>query len=115
MGLPSRFALVACALGATVTMCAASDPTQAEDTLLVVHHGERRLRLYEQGVLTGEWEIALGQAEGAKEVRGDLKTPVGTYFVVAKSTGPFSGTYSEYFGGHWIKINYPNAADAERG
>lgn len=88
---------------------------QNERSLLVMHHATRRLRLYERGALSAEYDIGIGQAEGAKEVRGDLKTPVGMYFVVSKSEGPFSGDYADYYGGYWIKVNYPNAYDAERG
>ncbi len=65
--------------------------------------------------MTHEWEVGRGQAEGAKEARGDLRTPRGLYFVVEHTTGPFTGDFAEYFGGAWVKLNYPNAFDAERG
>lgn len=83
--------------------------------LLVVHHGSHRMRIYERGVLVGEREIALGQGEGAKERRGDNRTPVGLYRIVSKSTGPFEGPAAPWFGGYWMKLNYPNPWDAERG
>ena len=37
------------------------------------------------------------------------------YFVVQKYRGPFDGPYGEFYGGHWVKINYPNKFDAARG
>jgi hypothetical protein len=37
------------------------------------------------------------------------------YFVVEKSRGPFAGPYGAFYGGHWIKVNYPNAYDAAWG
>jgi hypothetical protein len=37
------------------------------------------------------------------------------YFVTGKSRGPFSGPYGAYYEGYWLKINYPNSFDAERG
>ena len=37
------------------------------------------------------------------------------YFVIQKHRGEFEGPYGGYYGGHWIKINYPNRYDAARG
>lgn len=76
--------------------------------------GHRAVRL-ERGQPTHEWELARGQGDGVKEVRGDLKTPRGLYDVVGKSLGPFGGAYADYYGGVWLKVNYPNAFDAARG
>ena len=86
-----------------------------EPVLVVVDvEGHRAVR-FEAGRATHEWEVGRGQAEGAKEERGDLRTPHGLYFVVDRTTGPFAGDYATYFGAAWIKVNYPNAFDAERG
>jgi hypothetical protein len=86
-----------------------------EPVLVVVDvEGHRAVR-FAAGHPTHEWEVGRGQAEGAKEERGDLRTPHGLYFVVDRTTGPFAGDYSAYFGGAWAKVNYPNAFDAERG
>jgi murein L,D-transpeptidase YafK len=52
---------------------------------------------------------------GEKQVEGDNKTPKGMYFVTRKHRGEFPGAYGAYYGGHWIKINYPNRYDAARG
>jgi hypothetical protein len=37
------------------------------------------------------------------------------YYVIQKHSGDFDGPYAAYFGGYWIRINYPNAFDAMRG
>lgn len=108
---------------------AASVPAQTQDAFapvlegraagepyaLLVSRERSKVRYYEAGVLISEYDVAFGQADGAKQVRGDLKTPRGSYRVLSKSKGPFSGDYADYFGGHWIKVNYPNDADAARG
>jgi lipoprotein-anchoring transpeptidase ErfK/SrfK len=37
------------------------------------------------------------------------------YFVINKHRGAFDGLYGGYYGGHWMKLNYPNRYDAEWG
>ena len=59
--------------------------------------------------------VGFGQVRGVKERLKDLKTPKGMYFVTEKSTGPFTGKFGDFLGGHWLKVNYPNAFDARRG
>ncbi len=90
------------------------DP-KSEPVLIVVDVEGHEARRYEKGQRTHAWEVGRGQAEGVKTVRGDLKTPRGLYFVTDKSTGPFGGDFAGYYGGHWVKVNYPNAFDASRG
>jgi hypothetical protein len=63
----------------------------------------------------GEFNISLGQGIGQKATQGDNKTPKGMYFVIGKHRGKFDGAYGAYYGGHWIKVNYPNKYDAARG
>lgn len=87
----------------------------AEPVLVVVDSTTRRMRLYERGAVVGEYEVGFGQGVGRKRLSGDLKTPRGMYFVVQKSRGPFSEPYGEFYGGHWMKVNYPNAYDAAWG
>jgi hypothetical protein len=48
-------------------------------------------------------------------VQGDNRTPRGKYVVTDKHQGEFGGKWAAYYGGHWIKISYPNAYDARRG
>ncbi|MFO0598076.1 MAG: L,D-transpeptidase family protein [Myxococcaceae bacterium] len=89
-------------------------PLREEHLVLVDVEGHLAV-LFERGVEVKAWDVGRGQAEGAKEQRGDLRTPRGLYFVVDHTTGPFSGDFSEYFGGAWVKLNYPGADDAWRG
>jgi murein DD-endopeptidase MepM/ murein hydrolase activator NlpD len=88
---------------------------QREQKLLLVDQDSYKARFYETGVMRDEFDVSFGQAKGPKQVEGDNKTPKGMYFVIQKHRGQFDGPYGEYYGGHWIKINYPNMFDAERG
>jgi murein DD-endopeptidase MepM/ murein hydrolase activator NlpD len=88
---------------------------QLEPTLVLVDQASYKMRFYKSGSLQGEYDVSFGQSKGAKQIQGDNKTPVGMYFVTQKHRGKFDGAYGEYYGGHWIKINYPNKYDAQRG
>jgi murein DD-endopeptidase MepM/ murein hydrolase activator NlpD len=85
---------------------------QWEQVLILVHQEDYKMRLYEKGQMLGEYEVSFGQGRGRKRLQGDNKTPQGMYFVTQKHRGEFGGPYGEYYGGHWIKINYPNKYDA---
>lgn len=87
-----------------------------EPTLVLVDTTRHRMRIVTNGQRDGlDLQVGFGQAAGCKERHKDLKTPCGMYFVTGKSTGPFSGEYADYYGGHFIKLNYPSAYDAQRG
>jgi hypothetical protein len=88
---------------------------QDEPALLLVSTSLRRMRVRLQGEPVGDYEVAFGQEAGRKRRQHDLRTPLGMYFVVEKSTGPFGGPYGAFYGGHWIKVNYPNPYDAAWG
>jgi murein L,D-transpeptidase YafK len=88
---------------------------QDEAALVLVDTAARKMRLYAGGKVVGTFEVGFGQSGGRKRREGDLRTPLGMYFVVERSKGPFTGKYAAFFGGHWIKVNYPNAFDAEWG
>lgn len=88
---------------------------QAEPLLVLVDQASYKTRLYEKNKLLKEYDVSFGQATGPKQRQGDNKTPVGMYFVIQKHKGKFDGPYGAYYGGHWIKINYPNKFDASRG
>ncbi len=88
---------------------------QRERTLLLVDQDGYKARLYDGGVMRGEYDVSFGQGTGQKLVEGDNKTPKGMYFVIQKHRGQFDGPYGAYYGGHWLKINYPNRYDAIRG
>lgn len=85
------------------------------DRAFVVEVDARRLIALEKGVPVAAWGIAIGQAEGPKEIRGDLKTPRGMFFVTDRYHGKFSGDWADFYGEYWVKLNYPNAFDAARG
>lgn len=86
-----------------------------EPVLALVSHDALELRVYHHSVEQGRYAISLGQQAGAKERRGDNRTPKGVYFVTQRSRGPFDGDYAAYYGGIWLRLNYPNAWDAARG
>ena len=88
---------------------------EKEKTLVLVDQQNYKARVYEAGVMRAEFDVSFGQGGGQKEIEGDNKTPKGMYFVVQKHKGQFDGPYAAYYGGHWIKINYPNKYDADRG
>ncbi len=52
-----------------------------------------------------------GSVEGDKQIRGDLKTPEGVYFITKKITQPLD--FMDY-GPHAFALNYPNPADRIR-
>lgn len=87
------------------------DPA-AEKQLVLVDQARYRMQVRVAGRVTREVEIGLGQEKGQKRREGDLRTPKGIYFIVDKQKGPFGGQWGEYYGGYWIKVNYPGAADA---
>jgi lipoprotein-anchoring transpeptidase ErfK/SrfK len=88
---------------------------QAEAALALVDTTSRRMRLYLDGKDVATFEVGFGQGEGRKRRQGDLRTPLGMYYVTEKSRGPFPGRWGGFYGGHWIKLDYPNAFDAAWG
>lgn len=88
---------------------------QAAPVLALVSKAARAMQVYVAGQVVGRFEVGFGQSDGVKERRGDNRTPSGVYHVVARSEGPFDGDYAAYYGGYWIKLNYPNPWDAARG
>lgn len=88
---------------------------QKERTLILVDLESYQMRLYQQGKLKAGYQVSFGQGKGRKRRRGDLKTPKGMYFVIEKKTGNFGGDFGAYYGGYWIKVNYPNPYDAAWG
>lgn len=88
---------------------------QDEEDLLLVHADSYRMRRYEAGELLGEYQVGFGQETGRKRLRGDNRTPRGAYFVVHHYRGAIGGEWGAWYGGHWIKVSYPNAYDAAWG
>lgn len=66
------------------------------------------MHLWQQDRLVRSFRIALGkQPNGAKQHRGDSRTPVGRYYIGDKR--PSRRFYK------FLALTYPNIADAERG
>lgn len=75
---------------------------------LVVSKAGRRLELHAEGRVVREYRVGLGQRpEGDKERQGDLRTPVGDYYVCVKN--PKSSFYLS------LGLSYPNREHAARG
>lgn len=93
------------------------DSLKVVDTLLVAYKSQYRMQLYYNGKLIKTYVIGLGQEPvGHKQMQGDNRTPEGDYRIIQKSIGPF-GTEgsSPWLGTRWMRINYPNNADASAG
>jgi hypothetical protein len=102
-------------LALALAVLAAAQAHASERQLLVVDSEHYQLAVFERGKLERVVEIGLGQGRGPKEELRDLKTPRGTYFIIDKQRGSFGGRWGEYYGGFWIKMNYPGPDDAARG
>ncbi|HEY6160806.1 MAG TPA: peptidoglycan DD-metalloendopeptidase family protein [Bacteroidia bacterium] len=92
-------------------------PSQQQKFVLVVKH-EFKCYYFNKGKLVKTYEIALGQQPvGQKEKEGDLRVPEGEYRICEKTRGPFdtSNWANAFLGTRWMRLNYPNAFDAERG
>lgn len=84
-----------------------------EDRILIAVKHAYQLYVCEKGQVKHTLPIALGQdGRQRKMTDGDNRTPVGEYRITQKSKGPFDGTYGAYLGAAWLRLNYPNAADA---
>jgi murein L,D-transpeptidase YafK len=70
---------------------------------LVLLHESVRLQTY---------QIAIGAGGfNDKELRGDMKTPEGEFYITEKMR--LQDSY--FLGSRWMQISYPNIEDAERG
>ncbi len=75
---------------------------------IIIKKSERTLYLYRNDSLLKTYTIALGlKPVGAKEQKGDYKTPEGTYYICSKND------HSQFFLS--LGLSYPNSTDAERG
>lgn len=92
-------------------------PARAPLVLLVskrCHH----LSIYGAGRLERRLEVAISQEpSGPKRREGDLRLPEGLYRICQKAAGPFPAEpwQNAYLGSRWMRISYPNPADAARG
>ena len=77
-----------------------------DDIFIEVYKKERILKLWNDELLIGEYQIGLGfNPVGPKEKEGDGKTPEGSYYVCVKN--PNSRFYLS------LGVSYPGSSDAE--
>lgn len=87
-------------------------PAKEERVVIAIKHSYQ-LHVCEKGQVKHTLPMALGQdGRQRKTTDGDNRTPVGEYRITQKSRGPFDGTYGEYLGAAWLRLNYPNTHDA---
>jgi len=81
------------------------DPSRAADKI-VVNKSEHRMYVYKNGKVIKTFPVSLGSNPGRKVQAGDLRTPVGRYYIVDKRCHPIK--YRA------MTISYPNAEDRAR-
>jgi len=83
---------------------------------IAVDASRSRLYLFEntpQGLaLVADYYISVGKSGTEKAVEGDLRTPLGVYFIIS-NLDPKS--LSNFYGAGALPINYPNVLDSKRG
>lgn len=85
----------------------------AAAALVIAVKREYRLYYCEKGQVVKSFPMAVGQQpEGPKTCDGDNRTPEGEYSITQKALGPFEGEYGRYLGAAWMRLSYPNTADA---
>jgi murein L,D-transpeptidase YafK len=62
--------------------------------------------------LVGDYYISVGQSGVDKSVEGDLRTPVGVYYITSSLD---AAKLPDLYGSGALPINYPNALDLQRG
>jgi murein L,D-transpeptidase YafK len=88
--------------GETMRVVGVRNPT------IEVWKSRRELQLRDGGQVVHRFQVALGiQPKAPKRMRGDLRTPVGRYYISEKRP---SQQFDRFLG-----ISYPNVLDAERG
>ena len=82
-------------------------PANARADLIVVEKSKRLLTLYSHGVALRSYHVALGRgSSGAKERKGDKRTPEGRYVIDARNSN--SAFHRA------LHVSYPSAADRAR-
>ena len=83
---------------------------------IAVDAAKSRLYLFENSgggmKLLGDYYISVGKSGTEKAVEGDLRTPLGVYFVTS-NLDPKS--LKNFYGSGALPINYPNMLDVKRG
>ena len=83
---------------------------------IAIDSSRARLYLFENGPqglkLLADYYISVGKSGIEKAVEGDLRTPLGVYFVTSNLDPK---TLKDFYGAGALPINYPNPYDARRG
>jgi murein L,D-transpeptidase YafK len=83
---------------------------------IAIDTSRARLYLFENGPeglkLVADYYISVGKSGTEKAAEGDMRTPVGVYFVTS-NLDPKS--LKDFYGAGALPINYPNPYDARRG
>ncbi|RYX92374.1 MAG: hypothetical protein EOO28_22540 [Comamonadaceae bacterium] len=83
---------------------------------IAVDASKSRLYLFENGAegmkLLGDYYISVGKSGIEKMIEGDLRTPLGVYFITS-NLDPKS--LKDFYGSGALPINYPNQLDLKRG
>lgn len=84
-------------------------------SIVAIDKGEQKLMLFERKSplhMVRELPCTTGQAEGDKQVRGDLRTPEGVYFLGPRIRRSLNW---ELYGDIAYSLNYPNPIDRIKG
>ena len=83
---------------------------------IAVDASRSRLYLFENGpsglTLVADYYISIGKSGVEKNAEGDLRTPMGVYFITS-NLDPKS--LKDFYGSGALPINYPNVLDSKRG
>jgi len=83
---------------------------------IAIDASRSRLYLFENTTtglkLLGDYYISVGKSGIEKSVEGDLRTPLGVYFVTSNLDPK---TLRDFYGSGALPINYPNRLDLKRG
>lgn len=83
---------------------------------IAIDASRARLYLFENGVggmkLIADYYISVGKSGVDKGVEGDLRTPLGVYYITSNLDPK---TLKDFYGSGALPINYPNPYDARRG
>ena len=91
------------------------EPGPDRTKVVVADTAHARLYLFDWSdgawTLEGDWYASIGRGGSAKRREGDLKTPLGVYFVTMWVAGRF---LSDLYGVGALGLNYPNEWDRSR-
>jgi len=91
------------------------EPAPDRSKVVVADTAHSRLYLFEWSdgtwTMRGDWYASTGRGGSSKQREGDMKTPLGVYFVTMWVAGRF---LSDLYGAGALGLNYPNDWDRRR-